>query len=77
MGFPLLFCLVASAVSAAPDFWDEIPLSPSTTMPLQIQDDYWNGEFQRVNREVSSAAVTIGASTKRPSPSVLWPTVSR
>ena len=47
-----------TALAAAPDFWDEIPLSPSTTMPPRIQDDYWNGEFQRVNREVAAAQNT-------------------
>ena len=48
----------SAALAAAPDFWDEIPLSPSTTMPLKVQDDYWNSEFQRVNREVSESKET-------------------
>lgn len=36
-------------------FWDEIPASPSTTMPQSIEDGYWNGQFQRVNREADQA----------------------
>lgn len=40
---------------AAPQFWDEIPKSPSTTMPERIVDTYWHGQFQRVNREVADA----------------------
>jgi lysophospholipase L1-like esterase len=50
-----LFCLGSNLLCASPDFWDEIPLSPSTMMPVKVQDDYWNGEFQRVNREVVAA----------------------
>lgn len=38
-----------------PDFWDEIPACQSTTAPAKIQDDYWHGEFERVNREVAAA----------------------
>ena len=38
------------------DFWDAIPPSPSTIMPKAILDGYWHGQFQRVNREVDSAA---------------------
>lgn len=41
--------------SAGPDFWDEIPASSSTTVPDAIQDDYWHGQFQRVNQEVAKA----------------------
>jgi len=37
------------------NFWDEIPASPSTTAPAEIKDDYWHGQFQRVNREVAGA----------------------
>lgn len=44
-----------SPVQAAEHFWDEIPLSPSTTMPSEVLDGYWNSEFQRVNREVAAA----------------------
>ena len=44
--------------AAAPDFWDEIPVCPSTTVPAEITDDYWHGEFQRVNREVAGAKGT-------------------
>jgi len=37
-------------------FWDAIPHSPSTTMPGEIEsDDYWYGQFQRVNTEVAAA----------------------
>ena len=41
--------------SAAPHFWDEIPASPSTTVPQKIADGYWHGQYQRVNREVARA----------------------
>ena len=44
-----------SLMQAAEHFWDEIPLSPSTTMPSEVLDGYWNSEFQRVNREVAAA----------------------
>lgn len=40
---------------AATGFWDEIPPSPSTTRPAVVLDDYWNSEFQRVNREIAAA----------------------
>lgn len=49
---------VSPDLSAAPNFWDEIPASPSTTLPRAIQDDYWHGEFERVNREVAQAEGT-------------------
>lgn len=47
-----------SALHAAENFWDEIPPSPSTTRPSVVLDDYWNSEFQRVNREVAAAQDT-------------------
>ena len=47
-----------SGRAGAPNFWDEIPLSPSTRMPSVVLDDYWNSEFQRVNREVAAAQNT-------------------
>ena len=34
-------------------FWDEIPVSPSTTMPGKINDEYWHGQYQRINRLVA------------------------
>ena len=40
---------------ASPHFWDAIPVSPSTTMPEKIEDGYWHGQFERVNREVTRA----------------------
>ena len=43
------------AEESGPNFWDQIPSSPSTTAPDRISDDYWHGEFQRVNREVAKA----------------------
>ncbi len=46
---------VSSAESSVPDFQDEIPASPSTTMPDAIRDDYWHSEFQRVNQAVAKA----------------------
>ncbi len=36
-----------------PNFWDEIPVSPSTTAPEQIIDGYWHGQFERVNQQVA------------------------
>lgn len=45
-------------VRAAEHFWDEIPLSPSTTLPSEVLDDYWNSQFRRVNREVAAAQDT-------------------
>lgn len=53
-----LLWLGTNALGAEVNFWDEIPVSPSTLMPLQVQDDYWSGQFQRVNREVSQAKQT-------------------
>jgi len=44
--------------AATPHFWDEIPVSPSTTAPQQIKDEYWHGQYQRVNREVAQADKT-------------------
>jgi hypothetical protein len=43
----------ATQEAAGPDFWDEIPTSSSTTVPDAIRDEYWHGQFQRVNQEVS------------------------
>ncbi|QTN32426.1 hypothetical protein HZ994_08815 [Akkermansiaceae bacterium] len=40
---------------AKPDFWDKIPACPSTTPPAEITDDYWHGQFERVNKEVAAA----------------------
>ena len=37
------------------NFGDEIPACPSTTVPAKIQDEYWRGQFERVNREVAAA----------------------
>ena len=52
----LLSCaLLASSLRCEERFWDEIPPSPSTTPPTVVLDDYWNSEFTRVNREVSTA----------------------
>ena len=50
--------VLISALQGADHFWDEIPLSPSTTRPSVVLDDYWNSEFQRVNREVAAAQNT-------------------
>ncbi len=40
--------------SGTSHFWDEIPVSPSTTVPGKIKDEYWHGQYQRVNRLVAS-----------------------
>lgn len=50
--------LLISTLQGVEHFWDEIPLSPSTTRPAEVLDDYWNSEFQRVNREVAAAQNT-------------------
>jgi len=42
-----------SGNTSSTHFWDEIPVSPSTTAPEKIKDDYWHGQYQRVNREVA------------------------
>ena len=47
--------LGSARADALPNFWDPIPPSPSTTMPVGIKDAYWISEFDRVNREVSQA----------------------
>lgn len=43
------------ATAAQPDFWDPIPACSSTTAPSEILDDYWRGQFERVNEEVAKA----------------------
>ena len=52
---PFLTLLSLAPLPAAPHFWEEIPPSPSTTRPAVVLDDYWNSEFQRVNREIAAA----------------------
>lgn len=47
--------LLISSLQGADHFWDDIPPTPSTTRPAVVLDDYWNGEFNRVNREVAAA----------------------
>ncbi len=42
-----------SGLTTSPNFWDEIPVSPSTQVPEKIVDGYWHGQYQRVNREVA------------------------
>ena len=51
-------CQVTPGRPGAPNFWDEIPFSPSTKLPVEVKDEYWNEEFARVNREVSLADKT-------------------
>ena len=46
---------VRSGNATAAHFWDEIPVSPSTTAPDEIKDGYWHGQYQRVNRQVARA----------------------
>jgi len=41
--------------TASANFWNEIPVSPSTTVPVEIKDDYWHGQFERVNQQVAQA----------------------
>ncbi len=40
---------------AGPRFEDPIAVSPSTTMPAAISDEYWHSQFKRVNEEVAQA----------------------
>ena len=54
IGFALLSGFGFSE-EAKPRFSDPIPPSPSTRAPDQIHDDYWRGEFQRVNQAVAEA----------------------
>ncbi|MCH7225981.1 GDSL-type esterase/lipase family protein [Haloferula sp. A504] len=49
---------VAGNPPPAPDFLDPIPASPSTTAPGKIHDEYWRGQFERVNAEVARAEGT-------------------
>ncbi len=52
----LAFTLIGCATGpAGPRFEDAIATCPSTTMPEEIKDDYWHGQFERVNREVAQA----------------------
>jgi lysophospholipase L1-like esterase len=56
----VLMCCVGLSVGCqstpkGPDFWDPIPPSQSTAMPESIQDNYWHGQFVRVNKEVAAA----------------------
>ena len=44
---------VRSGNTTSPHFWDEIPVSSSTTVPEDIKDAYWHGQYQRINREVA------------------------
>jgi len=39
---------------APPNFWDPIPVSPSTTVPERIADEYWHGQFERVNQSIAT-----------------------
>ena len=41
--------------SSGPSFWDPVPECSSTTAPETIVDDYWRGQFERVNGEVAQA----------------------
>ena len=50
--------LLTSSLQAAEHFWDEVPLTPSTKAPREVLDDYWDGQFRRVNREVAAAQDT-------------------
>ncbi len=61
---PLLATLIVFAAAQAigneptetqPDFWDPIPPSSSTTMPTEIRDEYWRGQYERVNKAVAEA----------------------
>lgn len=47
-----------SSTETSVGLWDPVPLSPSTTIPAKIQDGYWRGQFDRVNREVAEANKT-------------------
>jgi acyl-CoA thioesterase-1 len=49
---------IRSGNATSVHFWDEIPVSPSTTVPGKIEDEYWFGQFQRINREVAQTDKT-------------------
>jgi lysophospholipase L1-like esterase len=49
---------IRSGNATSVHFWDEIPVSPSTTVPGKIEDEYWLGQFQRINRQVAQADKT-------------------
>jgi len=40
---------------ASRHFWDKIPVSPSTRVPEEIKDGYWNGQYKRINQAVAKA----------------------
>jgi len=46
---------VQAQESAPRRFWDPVPPSPSATVPAQVNDAYWRGEFERVNKAVTEA----------------------
>ncbi len=54
----ILVFLLVTICSAQNNFWDPIPSHPSTTPPTEIEDNYWNGQFERVNTELSQASNT-------------------
>ena len=47
--------LAVLPLHSAEHFWDEVPLSPSTTVPAVVRDDYWNSQYLRVNQEVAAS----------------------
>lgn len=69
-------------LAAAMSFQDPISVSPSTTEPAEITDDYWHGQFERVNREVAEAdhpelvffgdSITLGWSTGKALGKSVW-----
>jgi lysophospholipase L1-like esterase len=67
---------------SGPDFWNKIPPSSSTTAPDRISDDYWHGEFERVNKAVAKAvgsqvvffgdSITLGWSIGKAEGKTVW-----
>jgi len=57
IAFSLIGCTHAQA-PAGPNFMAPVPPSSSTTMPDKIRDDYWHGQFVRVNNEIAKAKDT-------------------
>lgn len=63
-------------------FWDRVTPSPSTTVPRQIHDAYWRGQFERVNKAVAVAdgsqvvffgdSITLGWSIGKAEGKVVW-----
>lgn len=50
-----LLLVGCASTPTGPRFDDPIPVCSSTTAPDKIRDGYWNGQLERVNKEVAEA----------------------